>query len=134
MRVLAAHQERQRVIRDRALRQSQWNEDNLILCDRYGGEHPFFEDHLLSGPWALACPGGVAGQRPRPSDQGWPRPSGAPEDRWALLGEGPQALEIVAAVVGLPAQPLDALVHVCRNGLVVRQDAELFLDDRHGHG
>ena len=60
--------------------------------------------------------------------------SGAPEDRWALLSEGPQALEIVAAVVGLPAQPLDAFVHVRCNGLVVGQDAELFLDDRDGYG
>src|SRR5450755_4107184 len=60
--------------------------------------------------------------------------SGAPEDRWALLGEGPQALEIVAAVVGLPAQSLDAFVHLRCNGLVVGQDAELFLDDRDGYG
>ena len=38
VRVLAAHQERQRVIRDRALRRSQWNENNLVFCDRYGKE------------------------------------------------------------------------------------------------
>lgn len=59
---------------------------------------------------------------------------GAAEDRRALLGKGPEALEVVAAVVSLPSQPLDALVHMRRNGLVVRQDAELLLDDRHGHG
>ena len=38
VRVLAARQERQRVIRDRALRRSQWNENNLVFCDRYGKE------------------------------------------------------------------------------------------------
>ena len=38
VRVLAAHQERQRVIRDRALRRNQWNENNLVFCDRYGKE------------------------------------------------------------------------------------------------
>jgi integrase len=38
VRVLAAHQERQRVIRDRAFRRSQWNENNLVFCDRYGKE------------------------------------------------------------------------------------------------
>ncbi len=34
----------------------------------YDGEHPFFEDHPVCGARALACPGGVAGQRPQPSD------------------------------------------------------------------
>ena len=38
VRVLAAHQQRQRVIRDRALRRNRWNENNLVFCDRYGKE------------------------------------------------------------------------------------------------
>ena len=38
VRVLAAHQERQGVIRDRALSRNQWNENNLVFCDRYGKE------------------------------------------------------------------------------------------------
>jgi hypothetical protein len=57
---------------------------------------------------------------------------GAPEDWLALLGEGFQSFEVVAAVVGLAAQALDPFVYLRRDGLVVGQDAELFLDDRYG--
>ena len=57
---------------------------------------------------------------------------GATEDWLAFLGEGFQSFEVVAAVVGLAAQALDPFVHLRRDGLVVRQDAELFLDDRYG--
>src|SRR5271166_6979703 len=59
--------------------------------------------------------------------------SDAPEGWLAFLGEGLEALEIVAAVVGLPPQALDAFVHLRRDGLVVGKDTELFLDDRYGH-
>jgi integrase len=38
VRVLAAHQEWQRVIRGRALDRNRWNENNLVFCDRYGKE------------------------------------------------------------------------------------------------
>jgi hypothetical protein len=48
--------------------------------------------------------------------------SGALEDRRAFLDEGVETLEIVAAVVSLPPQPLDAFVHLRRDGLVVRKD------------
>ena len=61
-----------------------------------------------------------------------PEGLGAAEDWLALLGEGFQPFEVVAAVVGLAAQALDPFVHLRRDGLVVRQDAELFLDDRYG--
>ena len=54
--------------------------------------------------------------------------SGAPEDGLAFLGEGVQAFEIVGAVVSLPAQTLDAFVHLRRDGLVVRKDTELGTD------
>jgi hypothetical protein len=54
--------------------------------------------------------------------------SGAPEDGLAFLGEGVQAFEIVAAVVSLPAQPLDAFVYLRRDGLVVRKDSGLGTD------
>jgi nitrogen regulatory protein PII len=50
---------------------------------------------------------------------------GAPEDWLALLGEGIQALKVVAAVVCFLAQALDAFVQLRRDGLVVRQDAKL---------
>src|ERR1039458_4476385 len=58
--------------------------------------------------------------------------SGAPEDRRAFFGKGLETLEIVTAVVCLPSQPLDAFVHLRRDGLVVHKDTELFLDDRYG--
>src|SRR5450755_2055645 len=45
--------------------------------------------------------------------------SGALEDRFPFLGEGVEALEIVAAVVNLPSQSLDAFVHMRRAGLVI---------------
>src|SRR5690242_20142508 len=56
--------------------------------------------------------------------------SGASKDWRALLGERIQTLEIVAAVVRLPAQLLDALVHLRRDRLVIGEDPKLFLDDR----
>jgi hypothetical protein len=59
-----------------------------------------------------------------------PTPLAPPEDWLALFGEGIQALNIVAAVVCFPAQGLDPLVHLRGDGLVVRQDSKLFLDDR----
>ncbi len=61
-----------------------------------------------------------------------PPGSGAPEDRLSLLGEGVQALEIVARVVSLPTQALDALVDLGRDGLVVVEDAQLLFDHRDG--
>jgi hypothetical protein len=36
VRVLIAHQERQQVIRNRALAKKQWTENGLVFCDRYG--------------------------------------------------------------------------------------------------
>lgn len=70
---------------------------------------------------------GQSPARPRPG-----KGLGAPEDWLAFLGEGFQSFEVVAAVVGQAAQALDPFVHLRRDGLVVRQDAELFLDDRYG--
>ena len=46
--VLAGHRERQRLIRDRALRRNQWNENNLVFCDRYGKE---LTARACGGPW-----------------------------------------------------------------------------------
>src|SRR5208282_6176184 len=59
--------------------------------------------------------------------------SAAPEGWLAFFGEGLEALDVVAAVVGLSSQALDAFVHLRGDGLVVGKDPELFLDDRYGH-
>src|SRR5271165_5467148 len=59
--------------------------------------------------------------------------SAAPEGWLAFFGEGLEALDVVAAVVGLPSQALDAFVHLRGDGLVVGKDAELFFYDRYRH-
>ena len=58
----------------------------------------------------------------KPGGSPGPSGSGAPEDGLAFLGEGVETLEIVAAVVSLASQALDAFVHLCRDGLVVVED------------
>ena len=88
------------------------------------------QSHSMYGQ-AKSRPAQSRGPVPRCQTTGSDR-SSASEDGLALLGEGVEPFEIVAAVVRLPPQALDAFVHLGGDGLVVVEDTELFLDHRDG--